>query len=50
MSLAEKVTALRGFFGLPTEMPLPQAILAMNEVMGIVGEGILLAQVDILVF
>ena len=49
MSIVEKVAALRSFFGLTAEMALPLAILSMNEMMGIVGEGPLAAQVDILV-
>ena len=49
MLVAEKLAALRTFFGLSAEMPLPQATLAMHEMMGIVGTGPLPAQIDNLI-
>ena len=39
MSLAQKVSALRGFFGSPDDAPLLPAIEAMNLAMGIVATG-----------
>ena len=49
MSLAEKLSALRRFFGTPTQLELLPAVAAMNAVMGILGEGALPAQVDALI-
>jgi hypothetical protein len=48
-SFADKVAALRTFLGVPPSMPMLQAVLTMNEMMGIVGEGPLPAQVQELV-
>jgi hypothetical protein len=47
--MAEKVAALRIFFGVTAETTLPMAIVSMNELWGIVGEGALPVQIDHLV-
>ena len=49
MSLAATVAALRSFFGVPDNEPLPLAIETVNRCMGMVGEGPLPKQVDELV-
>ena len=49
MSLAAKVAALRSFFGVPDNEPLPLAVEKMNFIMGINGAGPLPKQVDELV-
>lgn len=49
MSLAQKVAALRAFFGVSDGMPLLLAVESMNVTMGIVAEGPLPAQVETLV-
>ena len=49
MSFATKVAALRRFLGVPENLEMKQAIIAMNAMMGVVGEGALPAQVDTLV-
>jgi hypothetical protein len=48
MSFATKVAALRRFLGVPENLEMKQAIIAMNAMMGVVGEGALPAQVDAL--
>ena len=49
MSFAAKVAALRSFFGVPDDAPLPVAVEMMNNGMGIDGEGALPTQVDHLI-
>jgi len=49
MSFAAKVAALRSFFGVPDNEPLPVAVQRMNVVMGIDVAGPLPKQVDELV-
>ena len=49
MSLADKVAALRAFFGVHPEVQLLPAVEAMHAAMGSVAEGALPAQVDALV-
>jgi hypothetical protein len=49
MSFAEKVAALRSFFGVSKDEPLAVAVGGMNRSMGIDGEGPLPKQVDALV-
>ena len=39
MSFAEKVSTLRGLFGVPADAPLPAAVQMMNIQMGISGDG-----------
>ena len=39
MSFAEKVAALRAFFGVPDDAPLPAAVEMMNVAMAIAGDG-----------
>ncbi len=41
MSFGQKVTALRSFFVVPADAPLPVAVEMMNNAMGLVGEGVL---------
>jgi len=49
MSLADKVAALRAFFGVNPDVQLLPAVEAMHAAMGSVAEGALPAQVDALV-
>ena len=49
MSLADKVAALRAFFGVKPEVQLLPAVEAMHAAMGSVAEGPLPTQVDALV-
>ena len=46
MSLADKVAALRAFFGVNAEVQLLPAVEAMHAAMGSVAEGTLPAQVS----
>ena len=39
MSFVDKVAALRSFFGVPDDAPLPAAVVMMNNDMGIDGGG-----------
>ena len=49
MSFADKVTALRRFFGVAESLELMPAIVGMNLAMGIAGEGPFPSQVDMLI-
>ena len=48
MSFAAKVDALRRFLGVPPSLQMVQAVVLMNEMMGVIGEGPLPAQVEAL--
>ena len=49
MSFAAKVDALRRFLGVPPSLQMVQAVVLMNEMMGVIGEGPLPAQVEALI-
>ena len=49
MSFADKVAALRKFFGVPTSLELLPAMNAMNAAMGIAADGALPVQVEVLI-
>ena len=48
-TMMEKMEVLISLFGVGRDMPLPQAVAAMNELMGLAGVGALPAQIDALV-
>ena len=48
-SFADSVSALRTFFGISNETPVKDAVASMNRDMGIVGEGTLPTQVQVLI-
>ena len=49
MSFADKVNALRHFFSIPDAQDPMSAVAAMNAVMGIIANGVLPVQVDMLI-
>ena len=49
MSFADKVNALRHFFSIPDAQDLMSAVAAMNAAMGIIANGVLPVQVDMLI-
>ena len=49
MSFADKVSALRRFLGVGPEVELVPAVQFMNITIGVVGEGTLPTQIDVLI-
>eukprot|EP00966_Prymnesium_polylepis_P256730 5930374-Prymnesium_polylepis.1 len=48
MAFAQKVDALRRYLGVPTSLQMMPAVVLMNEMMGIIGEGPLPVQIEAL--